>query len=78
MNGLENGSFNFNLTPSVSINDVTSAYFGYAVTFDENFSSDLIEGGVTYLLDSSFQLDAGLIYDSAENLYLTIGIAKRF
>ncbi len=78
LNGLENGSYNFNLTPSVSINNNTAAYFGYAVTFDENFSSDLIEGGVTYLLDSSFQLDAGLIYDSAENLYLTIGIAKRF
>ncbi|MFA5667957.1 MAG: hypothetical protein WC967_01845 [Balneolaceae bacterium] len=78
VNGIENGSFNFNLTPSVAINNQTAAYFGYAVTFDENFSSDIVEGGVTYLLDSSFQLDAGLIYGNGDNLYFTFGIAKRF
>lgn len=76
--GLNNGSFNFNITPGFSVNENTAAYFGYAVTFDENFSSDLIEAGMVHFLDSSFQLDAGFIYSDGDDLYLTLGVAKRF
>lgn len=78
VDGLDNGSFNFNITPGFSINENTGGYFGYAVTFDENFSSDLIEGGIVHFLNPSFQLDAGLIYSEGDNLFLTFGIAKRF
>lgn len=78
VDGLNNGSFNFNITPGVSVNENTSAYFGYAVTFDENFSSDLIEAGVQYLVNDSFQLDAGFIYSDGDDLFITLGIAKRF
>ena len=78
VDGLDNGSFNFNITPGFSINDNTGAYFGYAVTFDENFSSDLIEAGMVHFLNPSFQLDAGFIYSDGDDLFLTIGIAKRF
>ncbi len=78
LNGIENGSFNFNITPGFTVNENTSAYFGYAVVFDENFSRDLIEGGVQYFIDDSFQLDGGLIYSDGDDLVLTLGIAKRF
>ncbi|MEO9887475.1 MAG: hypothetical protein ABJR05_09285 [Balneola sp.] len=77
VDGLNNGSFNFNITPGFSVNDNTAAYFGYAVTFDENFSSDLIEAGMVHFLNPSFQLDAGFIYSDGDDLFLTIGIAKR-
>lgn len=77
VDGLENGSFNFSITPGVSIQDNLAAYFGYAVTFDENFSSDLIEGGIQYFLNNTLQFDAGIIHDG-NDLYLTFGIAKRF
>lgn len=77
LNGFENGSFNFNITPGVSIQDNLAAYFGYAVTFDENFSSDLFEGGIQYFLNNTLQLDAGIINDG-NNLYITAGIAKSF
>lgn len=77
LNGFENGSFNFNVTPGVSIQDNLAAYFGYAVTFDENFSSDLIEGGIQYFLNNTLQLDGGIILDG-NNLYITAGIAKSF
>lgn len=75
---LDNGSFNFNITPGVSVNENTSAYFGYAVTFDENFSSDLIEAGIQYFANDSFQLDAGFIYSDGDDLFITLGVAKRF
>lgn len=78
VNGLDNGSFNFNITPGFSINKNTAGYLGYAVNFDENFSSDLIEGGVVHFLNPSFQLDAGFVYSNGDDLYLTVGIAKRF
>ena len=78
IDGIENGSFNFNITPGFSVNENTAGYFGYAVTFDENFSSDLIEVGMVHFLNPSFQLDAGFIYSDGDVLYLTIGIAKRF
>jgi hypothetical protein len=78
VDGLNNGSFNFNITPGVSINENTAGYFGYAVTFDENFSSDLIEAGVQHFLNDSFQLDAGFIYSDGDDLFLTLGVAKRF
>ena len=78
VNGLNNGSFNFNITPGFSINENTAGYFGYAVTFDENFSSDLIEAGMVHFLNPSFQLDAGFIFTDGDNLFLTFGIAKRF
>jgi hypothetical protein len=77
VDGLNNGSFNFNIIPGFSINENTGGYFGYAITFDENFSSDFIEGGIVHFLDNSFQLDGGLIYDGSD-LFLTVGIAKRF
>lgn len=76
--GFSNGSFNFNITPGFSVNENTAAYFGYAVTFDENFSSDLIEAGMVHFLDPSFQIDAGFIYSDGDDLYLTLGVAKRF
>jgi hypothetical protein len=78
IDGFENGSFNFNITPGFSVNENTAGYFGYAVTFDENFSSDLIEAGMVHFLNSSLQLDAGFIYSDGDNLFLTLGIAKRF
>lgn len=78
VDGLGNGSFNFNITPGFSVNENTAGYFGYAVTFDDNFSSDLIEAGVVHFLNPSFQLDAGFIYSDGEDLYLTLGVAKRF
>jgi len=78
VDGLDNGSFNFNITPGFSINENTGAYFGYAVTFNENFSSDLIEAGMVHFLNPSFQLDAGFIYSDGDDLFLTIGIAKKF
>jgi len=78
VDGLDNGSFNFNITPSFSVNEKTAGYFGYAVTFDKNFSSDLIEAGMVHFLNSSLQLDAGFIYADGDDLFLTFGIAKRF
>jgi len=78
LNGIENGSFNFNATPGIVVNENTLAYFGYAVVFDENFSSDLIEAGIQYFVDDSFQLDGGFIFSDGDNLFLTLGIAKRF
>lgn len=78
VNGLNNGSFNFNITPGFSINENTAGYFGYTVTFDENFSSDLIEAGMVHFFNPSFQLDAGFIFTDGDNLCLTLGIAKRF
>jgi len=77
VDGLNNGSFNFNITPGFSINENTGGYFGYAIIFDENFSSDFIEGGIVHFLDNSFQLDGGIIYNGSE-LFLTLGIAKKF
>jgi hypothetical protein len=78
VDGIGNGSFNFNITPGFTINDNTAGYFGYAVIFDENFSSDLIEAGVQYFVNDSFQLDGGIIYSNGDDLFLTFGIAKRF
>ena len=78
VDGLGNGSFNFNITPGFTVNENTAGYFGYAVIFDENFSSDLIEAGMVHFLNPSLQLDAGFIYSDGDDLYLTVGIAKRF
>jgi len=77
VNGLKNGSFNFNITPGFSINEHTGGYFGYAVIFDENFSNDLVEGGIVYFLDNSFQVDGGFIY-TPNDLFVSFGVAKSF
>ncbi|XWN36395.1 MAG: hypothetical protein ROO71_10595 [Balneola sp.] len=78
LDGFGNGSFNFNITPAVIINEKSDIYFGYAVLFDENFTSDLVEAGVDYFVNDSFKLDAGFVYSDGDDLFLTFGIAKRF
>ncbi|WP_018127450.1 hypothetical protein [Balneola vulgaris] len=78
LNEFGDGNFNFNFTPGVSLNESTSAYFGYAVTFDSDFNNSFLEGGLTHLVDESLQLDAGLILNDNNDLFLTFGIAKRF
>ena len=78
VDGVNNGSFNFNITPGFSVNENTGAYFGYAITFADDSSSDLIEAGMVHFLNPSFQLNAGFIYSERDDLFLTVGIAKRF
>ncbi|RNC83272.1 MAG: hypothetical protein ED557_11275 [Balneola sp.] len=78
-NDIDDGSFNFNVTPFIDLTNTTALYFGYAVLWydDSDADTDKLEIGIAHKLDRSFQLDVGIM-DIEGTTYLNFGIAKAF
>lgn len=77
---IDNGSINISVIPFFDISNSSALYAGYTGFWnidDFDSSVDIIELGITYNLNPSFQIDAGI--ESRESTaFINVGIAKAF